>query len=1392
MRYLFFRPGLCLFVLVHVFLISPLFAQIQLPEIGLPHIENFTTDMYGGSPQTWQIIQTPAGTMFCGNTGGIFEYDGKTWRRHKPTHYPAGYALAADTLGNIFVGSFNELGLLRPDEKGKLTFQSLLARLPKNQRQFGAILKVHNLPDAVYFTSKKQILKLTGIGAADTTLSVVKADTEFSPFTFNINEQLLVPQRDIGIQYLRGGQLETIPGLEGFSANKIYDLIPLPVNFANPGMHSKLKLLLLHKNKGFFVYSNNAVKRWRTAIDRLLESSVPTSLLALPDGTLAVGTYKSGLLILDAQGDLLQLFDRSTGLLSDAIHSITLDREGSLWVGSGDGYSRIEMSNPVRHFDSRHGLNDIPLRVQRFEETLYVTTNHGVHYLGTDQQQSGSENPASGVVRPHFNFLAGSPSTQMWTFADMGEVLLVGSNHTLYAISNRQAHAILDYPAYALCRSGKDASRVWVGGDKGVRAIRMPASRKKDELLLRDRWVDEGLLPGLDINVESIHETTNGDLWVVPREQNRIMHVEFDHQSTDVATAMITTYDSSNGLPEATNFTASLLQGQIVVAANDRPYKFDAAENRFEIDTQLFARTDGQFNGGEISEDKFGNLWIASAGPSRTPGVFYQQEQRWHLKANINRKAKYPAYLNPDKDGTMWITGGESLIQYPTGYHQHDQSPFKTLLRRVKVLSSDTLFDGYSSGITSSVKYQQELDYEQNALRFEFAASGYLSNSKTEFRYKLSGFDERWSNWTSETRKDYTNLPEGIYTFRVHSRHIDGRTGEEHRFQFSILPPWYRSWWAYLLYAMALGSLLIFIVSWRSQQLVREKQALERLVADRTLEINSQAEKLREMDKLKSRFFANISHEFRTPLTLILGPLQDMIHGALPKDPVPQFKIMKENGNRLLRLVNQLLDLSRLESDTAPLQASEQDFLPFIRSIVDNFNQAAKARNIELSLVSPERSVMLIYNREALEKIFYNLLSNALKFTEPGGSVRIEVKQIADETGPVENSSVPGTRSMLEISVLDNGSGIPASQLPYVFDRFYQAANIPGEGSEATWQYGGSGIGLAITRELVLRHGGEIRVESEAGAGSTFLVRLPLGRDHLWYNRIQLIEPCPVVPTATTEAYEASPRKADLQQTPQSPERPLVLIVEDHGDVRQYIARQLSSEYDILEAADGNTGRDLAFQHLPDLIISDIMMPGLDGFELCRQLKNNIKSSHIPIILLTARAEDVDRIAGLEIGADDYLNKPFNSEELKIRVNNLIDLRRKLQEKLRRDLQLEPAKFELPSLDEQFLAAAKDCVEQKMDRFDFNATALANELSMSRMQLYRKLQSLVGLSASHYIRTIRLNRARQLLEESNATVTEISYAVGFNELAYFSKCFKAQFGKTPSDILKSKPTKTHG
>lgn len=663
------------------------------------------------------------------------------------------------------------------------------------------------------------------------------------------------------------------------------------------------------------------------------------------------------------------------------------------------------------------------------------------------------------------------------------------------------------------------------------------------------------------------------------------------------------------------------------------------------------------------------------------------------------------------------------------------------------------------------------------AVNFEFYYTGlsFVKPGRVRFRYIMEGLDTHWNDVGTRRVAYYSHIPAGHYSFRVKACNNDGIWNETGASVFLYIKPYfYQTYWFYMLCGLAVMLLLISYLKLRERRLEKNTLVLQQMVELRTQQLEEQAKKLKEMDTLKSNFFANISHEFRTPLTLIKGPLEHILASNPGKKLEASARMMMRNTMRLLDLIDQLLELAKFDFGKTKLAVSCHNIISFLEKIVEVFQPLATKKNITLTFHQQEREILLFFDLDKMERIITNILSNAFNYTPDGGEIRVWAGR---------GQRLDYADGSVEIKIRDNGQGIPGDQLPYIFDRFFCGKR------DFEFQRKGTGIGLALTKDLVELHHGMIEAWSSCAEdetrGTEITICLPLGKSHLQAGDFN-DESVRVGSAYATEAVVVTDETGDIETCGSiameaNDEKAIIQVIEDNADMRSFLRGILAEDYRVVESVNGAEGVLDAKRVIPDLIISDIMMPQKDGYEVCQVLKENVSTSHIPIILLTARTAEKNIIQGLETGADDYITKPFQAGILRTRVRNLIAGRRKLQEHFKREMDIKPGKIKVSSMDERFIQELRGMVEAHYADPEFNVEVLAKKLDMSGASLYRKVMALTGDSPTEYLRSYRLDRAVRLLEGCFGNMTQIAFAVGFSSAAYFSKCFKEKFLCTPSE-----------
>jgi signal transduction histidine kinase/ligand-binding sensor domain-containing protein/DNA-binding response OmpR family regulator len=643
------------------------------------------------------------------------------------------------------------------------------------------------------------------------------------------------------------------------------------------------------------------------------------------------------------------------------------------------------------------------------------------------------------------------------------------------------------------------------------------------------------------------------------------------------------------------------------------------------------------------------------------------------------------------------------------------------------------------------------LNYAQaRRVTISFTALEYDYPEKIYYRYRLQNYHDDWINAGQNRMATFLNVHPGRFVFSVSASNSSGIWGSDSRtLVIHVAPPWWRTWYAYLFYFLVV-TLALVAYHLYSMNLVRLRTDLQTQKLEK--------EKALELESCKSEFFTNISHEFRTPLTLILVPLQNLLRvGRKLEWPrvARDLETMRNSAERLVRLVNQVIDFNRIEAGRLQLEKKEIDLTGFMKTIIETFHPLALDKQITLTFESEQPACPALVDPDKLDAVVFNLLSNAFKFTPRTGAINVMLRQLADDR--------------VEISVRDTGPGIPETDLPHIFDRFYQVRGKTGKTGQ------GAGIGLSLSKELVALHAGELTVKNLETGGACFFIRLPRGiGEHL----SELAGPAAVSsPLVHQEEHPSLLTSSPLEKI-------TLLLVEDDHELRLFLTAELESVFHILTANDGQQALEMARLHIPDLVISDIMMAGMDGLKLTQILKNDELTSHIPIILLTSRTSEEQQLQGLATGADDYITKPFNLDLLKIRIRNLLDSRHVMRRRFGREIRLAPKDIVITPVDEQFLQRAMSTVEEHLADSEFDVEAFSVKMGLSRAQLFRKLKALTSETPIEFIQTMRLRRAAQLLEKSQRTITEICFEVGFNYPSHFTKLFQSKFGMVPKEYRK--------
>lgn len=1356
----------CCVLLLLVFLVTVFFGggehsslYIFGQRMGFHFYRNFSSGLH---TQNWAVIQDRRGVIYVANQGSILEYDGVSRRKIDIPNRTA-RSLAVDDSGIVYVGGTSEIGYLAVTPGGTARYVSLLPYLSPEYGSFLDVWKTHATDDGIYFQASRFIFLWE---PQSKRMSVYKPEKRFY-FSFYCNGMLWVRQKGLGLTRMEDRELKPVPGGEVFKTKSIYMMASYP-HF--PGSPGKERVLIGTRSHGFFHYDGNTVVPFPTQADEFLgknllyhgvrlsaSSTSPGS--GKPGSEFVLATLRGGVAVMDAAGKLKQVLNKRSGLQDDNVKYVYEDYQGNLWLALEKGITKVEYASPLSHYDANlSNLEGIVLSMVRHgaRGDLYVGTTRGLYCL-----ESPGGNGSSGRFRPV------ALASAVRSLLSNGDSLFAAASNGVFRVTGEGAAAkpVINLPSRLLRQSRFDPRRIWISTRRGIDSL----------IRQNESWLTEHTYTNTDLQIESIAEDADGNLWLGTRTSG-VVYLRLTGAEPAAAR-----FNEAHGLPPG-EIHVFFAAGHVMFATEKGIFRFHNEHNRFLPDPVLGTEfADGELNVFRIREDKNKNVWIHAGFRNfqaiPLPDGSYALNDVSFLRmpqAQVNM-------IYPDTTGdAVWFGGSRGLSCYDPLKRKNYHHDYPVLIREILVNGSP--IEARMEGTDTLLPI---FPYRERNIGFGFAAPFFEAESETRYRCFLEGYDREWGDWGRQSRKNFTNLNSGTYTLHLQAINVYKHLSRRTSFSFRVLPPWYKAWWAFLLYAGGLSLAVYFLVNWRSRKLAREKQRLETIVQQRTGEVHAknllleeQSQKLKELDRVKSRFFANISHEFRTPLTLIMGPLEKLRANCYKKEEQDRIDVMLRNSRRLLDLINRLLELSRFESGKVKLNAACQDIVPFAKGVTASFDVLAHQKGIQLEFVAEHPIIELYFDGEKMEEVLYNLLMNAVKFTPPDGEIQVSIKK-------------PGSE-FIELSVRDTGTGIPGEKLPYIFERFYQAQDSASKEGERNRSRTGTGIGLALTKELVNLHHGKIDVHSSTGSnsGTELVIRLPKGKDHLEPGEIaEKVLPSqgpklkpPALPELNGSETDGAGHQYGEPDREQAPGKNVILVVDDSAEMRTYIRDALEPVYLVEEAVDGNIGVAKARKIIPDLIVSDIMMPAPDGYDLCRIIKKDVATSHIPVILLTAKAGEESMARGLETGADDYITKPFSTRLLTLRIKNLIAMRSQLQSMVQRQMMLQPAEVSVSSVDEKFIKEVQQVIETNISEQLFNVDQLGKKLYMSRATLYRKIQALTGQSPRDFIRSYRLKRGAELIKSGFGNITEVALEVGFSSTAYFSKCFKEKFQRLPSDF----------
>lgn len=1178
-----------------------------------------------------------------------------------------------------------------------------------------------------------------------------------------------------------------------------------PVNFDLSGQYIRnLKFdntgnLWIGTNQGVFIYypHNNTITPFDLPFKSGELNKEIWEIYKDEEGFLWIGTYSSGLFIINPA----TLSVQSVKLVpeverTETVRSVSKGSFGEYWIGTRGGLYIYSKTAGVSAF-FRHDQRESKSISNNSILSVFHDSN-GETWIGT---------------RGGLNFLAKSKQ--------------VFHSYSSLSGSNQYLNSGTIYAFWI-----DDKEKIWIGTEDGGINIYDPSTGRYEYLTAESRNKNS-----LSQNcIKAFADDKRGNLWV----GTFLGGIDVINLKTKEVTNFSHDPDNKGSLADNRVWDLALdKNGDIWIATSKGVDKYNRHDNRFDHLTQLFGNDLISW----IKFDSKGNLWAGSADevivydPEENTVVRFPEHSRSMLEDSQKRiwittldkgiaiynKTNGPIkYFNEedglannqalsileDNDGLIWISTSNGLSKFDmennwfqnftskdgltnnqfcygaayktqsgkllfgtiSGFNMFDPSDIvpeavnvPVVLTGLRIFNKPVPIESNSKSIlTKSISKTDRLtlDYNQNVFTIEFAALNYVNTGKNLYSYMLEGFDRGWNEPGISRSATYTNLDPGEYVFKVR-RVIPGNKagGMIRQLEIIVLPPfWKTTWFLSLVFVFILLLIYILLRFFINREKIKNQLVLERV----------NARKIHELDMLKLKFFTNISHEIRTPLTLILGPLDKIMSKAdISKEEISDnLKLIHRNASSLNKLINQLLDFRKLEAGSLKLNLTEGDIVDFTRNVVNSFNDFAIEKQITLKFNTLKKNLYTTFDPDKIEKILNNLLSNAFKFTGQGGTIAINLSLIFDDDNE-DFSLEDKEKQFIEIVVKDTGKGIPSRNINQIFQRFTQLDDQKDNS--------GTGIGLALVKELIKLHHGKIFVNSKPGKGSKFTIHIPY-LPHLNKTSTETEQ----VMVNKNEPSDNDVHSLELKDKLQSN---IMLIVEDNSDVRRFISAHFQGKFTIIEAKNGDQGWKTALEFIPDIIISDVIMPSVDGYELCRRIKNDERTSHIPVLLLTALHSKEHEIKGLTTGADDFITKPFDLSVLEVKVQNLLSIRNSLREKYSSTVVLEPTNVVLTSPDERFLNKAMEVVEANISDCELDIESFAIKVGVSRMQLYRKLHALTNMTVKEFIRHIRLQRATQLLVQDKMNVSEVAYEVGFKDLSHFRKCFKREYGMSATEYV---------
>nr|WP_315203102.1 two-component regulator propeller domain-containing protein [uncultured Flavobacterium sp.] len=1245
-------------------------------------------------------------------------------------------SLIEDSEGNLLIGT-EQYGLLRLDLK---TFQVITVKsnIPSNVELFirglaknkqGKVFAATNF-GLKYFDSKKNSIQQ---------VKFVESDNSKSEITDSLESLFFETNDNLWIGTTNNGLIKVVENTIGYQ-QKIFPITTKRI-FSIIAIDAK-NILCATENDGLFLINNSGIVIKKYLPNKFekngLKSNSIWSLLKDNDNRIWLGYYNKGVCVFDKLSgqfnSIESLLNNANSLQTSSVTSIAKDFSGKLWISMEGG--GVDVFDPktkkIIHINSHDSSFISGLKSNNVQEVFFdskqnvwlAVWNEGIFFLKKGSRNFINYNTKNtkGLSSDRVMSFAEDSKGNIWIGTFERGLSYFDSSKKTFFQCNSKPFKDYSFPSSLVRKVFVDSDdTIWVGTIRGLYGV-----NKKGNTFtvfsIKDKM--SKVLNNIRTHtILSIFESKNKLIWIGTDGSGLF--------SYNKKSKKISWYNGIQSAKEKS--VCSIMEdnyGSIWVSGRSGITKLDLKDNKF----YNFNTEDGllvnDFNNNSVLKDEKGIIYFGSY-----EGINYFDPNQ------MSKSTKQPLlYFNDLKIFNNSAMPGE------------ENSPLEKVISETKKIT---------------------LNHDQSVFTLEYIGINYSYPGKNEYAYYLEGFDKKWNYVGNIRTATYTNLPSGDYVFKVKSSERGGSWSKKPlELQITILAPWWRTGFAYFVYLVIVVFGVYYIIIYYQNEF-KAKQA-----------INFERDKRIQTERLnnkKLQFFTNISHEFRTPLTLIINPLEDLLKSNaynLKQDVLDKLKVIHKSSDLLSRLINELMDFRKLQFNQVQLQVQEIEVISFVKDILSHFDEEANFRKIELSFSSPLKKLNDWVDPKMLEKIIFNILSNAFKVTPDYGSINVRIKENNKLVYFPLVSSGKEAKSY-EITIEDTGSGLDKKELKKIFERFYQVNNL-----NKTY-YGSTGIGLEVVKEFIELNKGIIEVDSVLGDGTTFRIILPLGKDFFEPDEFAKDTHKPGLKKRNSfrDEIPVGSNVELVNNEPNLEKTHTILIVEDNSDLRSYLKEELKKEYKVIVAENGQKGYDLAVHKLPDLILTDVIMPIMDGLEMCKKIKGNVKTSHIPLLMLSAKALVKDRLDGIDSGADLYLSKPFNMDILKSSLVQLINSRQIIFNKFYDGI-TKKTQQKTTTIDNDFMQKTLNYIHENISEPELSVESIASIVFLSRSQLYRKIKTLTGMSVNEFIRNVRLEKSKQLIELGNDNINEISYKVGFSTPSYFTKCFKSKFGHLPTEEKK--------